>query len=456
MTAPDLSLELPQLPDTDREALSGARTPLRQQVEASGPFEVSGALPPAFDGTLLWLGPNPVLVDDPATYDPIDGDGMAHSLTFAARVPTTQRSRMIVTRNLVDTLGVLAPPGPLSAAGPVANLRLAVVADRLLALDGRGLGYRLLPSLATAMVEDFDATLRGPMGFHVVVDSRTKGAAFLSWNPSRSPHLTYVEVSGEGVVTHATPLPIGAIGAEPALGASATTLGVVESSLVAHEAQDHDDHRHSISFDPERRPCVGLIPRGSDGRQIVWCTSEPGHTFDVASLRDTTHGADLMVLRSSPDRAQDPSWRPVPEQGTLQRVEVDADRGTSALTPLDDTLIDGLCVDGTTPMEERRFAYAAADLGRSVVRFDLRTGAALRHQLPDHLRADRPVFISDPEGHGDDEGWLAVACFDAETRRSSVVVLDGTNVSGPPQSVIRLPARLAFGVTGLFLPAAER
>ena len=456
MTTPAPPLELPQLPDTDREVLSGARTPLRHEVDATGPFEVDGALPPAFDGTLFLLGPNPILVKDPDAYDPIDGDGMVHSLTFTKRVPTAQRSRMVVTRNLVDTLGVLAPPGPLSAAGPVANRRLATVADRLLALDGRGLGYRLFPSLTTAMVEDFDATLNGPMGFHVMVDHQTKGAAFLSWNPLRAPHLSYVEVSGDGVVTHATPLPIGAIGAEPSLGASATTLAVVESSLLAHEAQDQDDDRRSLSFDPDRRPCVGLLPRGADGSQVAWCTSEPGHTFDVASLSDTEHGADLVVLRTSPERADDASWRPTLERGTLARVAVDADRGTSATTALDDTVVDGLSVDTTTSMEERRFAYAAAEEGASLVRFDLRTGAAVRHQLPAHLRADRPVFMPDPEGHGDDEGWVTAVCFDAETRRSTLVVLDGTNVAGPAQSLVRLPARLAFGTTGLFLPAAER
>ena len=456
MASPDLSFDLPAIAPTSNPALTGARAPLRRQFSVDGPFGVTGAIPPALEGSLRWVAPNPISVEDPDDYDPIDGDGMLQELCITGGGPTLQRARLVVTSHLVDALGFLAPPGPLSAAGPRANRRLVLAARRLIALDGRGLGYRVLSSLGTAAVEDFDATLQTPMGVHVVVDPATGGAAFLSWSPGRRPSLRYVEVNGDGQVTLNTPLPIGAIGAEPALGASSTTLAVVESSLLAHEPQGEDDERSMISFDPDRRPCIGLLARGHAGSEITWCASEPGHTSAVASISDTTRGADLVVLRSSPERSGDPSWRPRGDHGSLQRLEVDAERGLVTAVPLDDTDLPGLSVDLSTQMADRRYAYAAGDGGRSVIKYDLRTGDATRHQLEDHLRADQPIFVRDAEGRSDDEGWLAVVCSDAETRASTLVILDASSLAAPPQSAITLPERFVFGAPGLFEPAALR
>lgn len=456
MASPDLSFDLPAIPPTSNPALSGARAPLRRQFAVDGPFHVAGAIPPALEGALRWIAPNPISVVDADGYDPRDGDGLIQELRLTGGAATSQHARLVVTSHLVDSLGFLAPPGPLSAAGPRANRRLVLAARRLIALDGRGLGYRILSDLGTAAVEDFDATLQTPMGVHTVVDPATGAATFLSWSPGRRPSLRAVEVSADGQVTMTTPLPIGAIGAEPGLGVSSTTLAVVESSLLAHEAQGEDDDRTAITFDPDRRPCVGLMARGRPGSEIVWCPSDPGHTVAVASFADTTRGADLVVLRSGPERSGDPSWRPDGDRGSLARLEIDAERGSAATVPLDDAVVDGLSVDLATPMTERRHGYAAGDGGRSVIKYDLRTGQATRHQLAEHLRADQPIFVRDADGHADDEGWLAVICSDAETRASTLVILDASSLASPPQSTIACPERFVFGTAGMFEPVALR
>ncbi len=446
-------IELPNIPESTNPSLVGERSPLRAEAISRGGFEVDGLIPPGLEGLLMWIGPNPLVVDDVAKYTPAKGDGMVHSLSIIDASPRELSSRFIVTRSLVDRLGARPPRGPLRAGSPLANERLVHLAGRIIALDGAGLGYRITTDLLTACVEDFDTMLTSPMGRQVVVDPETGASAFLGLDPDGPPYVRLHQVNKRGVVTETTALPIGATGAEPGFGATSRTIGIVESSLLAHVPQGEDDVRSEITFDPERRPAVGLLPRGHDGSSTVWSSSEPGHVETVTSMRDTEAGADLVVVRATPERSGDPSWRPLGRCGTLQRLEVDAFRKRVAITPLDDVEIDGAATDASARMEDRRHAYAVTPDGSMVIAYNTSSGVAQRRQLPEHLIADRPMFVRDPDGHNDEEGWIIVPCFDRITSSTVLLIIDGTRFLGLPQSVISLPHRLPMSLTGMGLPA---
>ena len=453
MATPEQMIELPEIPPTSRALLTGFRAPVRAESFETGPFGVTGVIPPGLEGIVMWVGPNPAIIDDPEIYDPADGDGMVHALSITDGEVRSVRSRFIATRSMVERLGLRAPQGPLAAAGPTANTTLVRIANRIIALDGKGLGYRITTGLATACVEDFDTMLTTPMGTATVVDPETGGAAFLGLDPEGPPHVRLHEVSGQGVLTVTTALPLGATGATPGLGATRSTIAVVESSLLAHVPQGDDDVRNDITFNPDRRPAVGLLPRGRPGSEITWCASSPGHIGDVLEMRDTADGAELVVVRSVPERSDDPSWRPHRRVGSLEKLTVDGSRRSVTLDQLDDLVIDGASSDAAELMEHRRHHYAATADGSMLVRYNSTSGVAQRRELPAELVASRPLFARDPEGRSDEEGWIIVPCFDRTSSLTTVLILDGTRFLGAPQAIVTLPTRLPFDLTGLFVGA---
>ncbi len=456
MASSTFDLELPGIPPTDNPALTGWRAPVRVESTSRGPFGVAGAIPRGLEGRLMWLGPNPILVSDPDHYRPSDGDGMVHALEIRDGAPTEFRSRFVVTRHVVDTLGARPPEGPLNAAGPLANAALVHVASRILALDGRGLGYRVTLDLRTACVEDFDAMLATPMGTQVIIDPETRDAVFLGVDQQGPPYLRLHALGADGILAGSTEIAVDSWLAEPALGLTQTSAVIAESSLASPVLRGDDDVLRPLRFDPEYAPRVGLLAKGEDGSAIEWSTSQPGHVHRILSAADTPLGARCVVLRSSPENTPDPSWWPSGPSGHLELLDVSTLNRGVTITRLDDLVLDAVTADPLAPMASRRFAYGvttehAGDEGGLLVKYDLTTGHAQRRSIPETVVADQPLFVRDPEGRTDEEGWVVVPLFDRSTDSSQLMVLDATRFSGQPESIITLPARLPFGVSGLFL-----
>jgi carotenoid cleavage dioxygenase len=408
----------------------------------------------------MWLGPNPVVVTEPATYDPADGDGMAHSLEIRDGSPVKQRSRLVVTRRLVELLGSRGPEGPLAAAGPVASRALVKLASRVLALDGEGLGYRLGLDLSTACVEDFDAMLTSPMGIHVVVDPDTGDAHFVGVDPLGPPWLRLHRLRSDGFLTSSTAIEEPSFVAEPALGLTRGSIVLAESSLSSAPLRGADDVLGPLRFDLDRAPRLGIVSLDDPGAGCTWVTSEPGHVVVIAATRDEPLGPSCFTLRSAPERSPDPDWWPPQRSGRLERIDTNGVGHGAIIERLDDLVLDALDGDPLCHQADRRFLYAvtaarAGDEGALLVKYDLVTGTSERRAVPAHLVVDAPQFVRDPEGRTDEEGWVVLPALDRTDQRSQLIVLDATSFSARPTSIVTLPERLPMGIRGIFLAPHE-
>ena len=452
MARPDQTLELPPLPPTSRASLTGPNEPLRSEAIDDGPFVVTGTVPPGVDGMLVLVGPNPVILDDPETYDAALGSGMVHAVTFDRGRPLDERSRFVVTRVLVDRLGMSpVPSGPLSAGGPVANRSVVVVARRLLALDGMGLGYRLSTSLATVSVEDFDGMLSTSMGTQVEIDPSTGDASFLGVDPWRRPLLHLYELRGDGLLSSSTSVPMSPVGLEPALGATEGLRFFVESSVRSTVDPETGRGTEELRFEADRPALLGLLPLERSGDDARWCDLAPGHVHQTLCANNTANGIDVTAIRSAPSRHGDHEWRPT--AGMLERLVVDGPHQRVSVEPLDDVEVVGACIDVAEGSHRRRHGYATTVDQRTVIKYNLRTGGAQRVDLEPSLLGSRPVFIRDIEGRSDDEGWLLVSCYDRREQGTSIVIFDASSFSAGPVATVRLPHRLSTINAGTFVPA---
>jgi carotenoid cleavage dioxygenase len=62
------------------------------------------------------------------------------------------------------------------------------------------------------------------------------------------------------------------------------------------------------------------------------------------------------------------------------------------------------------------------------------------------------VFVADPVGTAEEDGFVVTFAYDASTESSSFVVLDARHLAGEPVAVVRLPRRVPVGIHGSWIP----
>jgi carotenoid cleavage dioxygenase len=305
-------------------------------------------------------------------------------------------------------------------------------------------------------VEDFDATLASPMGTQVVVDPASGDAHFVGVDPLGPPWLRLHRLRSSGELARTTPIELASWPAEPAVGLTRSAVLLAESSLAAAPLRGLDDELGPLRFDPDFAPRIGVVDLAEEEAGPRWSVSEPGHVAAIAATREEPLGPAAFALRSSPERAGDPDWWPPGGAGHLELLEVNEIGRSVAITRLDDLLLCAVDGDHTCHQVDRRHLYGlsherAGSDGALVAKYDLASGSATRWAVPDELCADPPLFVRDPDGRSDEEGWLVVPCQDRSEGWSKLLIFDASSFGGAPVSTVTLPRRLPSGLRGLFL-----
>jgi len=455
VTAAENLIELPPLVPSNTASLSGGRAPVRTEADEDGPFTIAGVVPPVLNGQLLLLGPNPMWVDDVDSHHSDDGDGMVHAISLSEGRPTSTRSRFVRTRTLARRWGAQAPPGPLNLAGPLANRSVVLVAGRLLALDGRGFGYRLAAGLDTALVEDFETMLSTTMGSCVVVDPPTGRSTFLGSGFRGPDGLVLTELGADGIIGRTTPLPLPYQPDDPPIEVLDDLVAIgLGSHALTWRSEEHTGDPNLV-FDLERPSAIGLLPRGGTSGDVRWCSTVPGVFTAFISLIASGTGADGVVLRRDPSPGDDGAWRPERTGGWLASFQADTRMQSLRLEALDDLELLGVAIDPVAAPDLRRYAYGVTADHSVIIKYNFRSGSTTRTELPEHLLAGHPLFWRDPEGRSDEEGWLLVPCLDRTTHCTALMIFDATRTAAEPEAIIGMPTRIPLDAKGLFLPRAQ-
>ena len=90
--------------------------------------------------------------------------------------------------------------------------------------------------------------------------------------------------------------------------------------------------------------------------------------------------------------------------------------------------------------------------GSSLWKYDLHTGACWEHHLGDAVRGGEPVFASDPNSDGEDEGWVITIVHNEEKNSSKLIIIDAQDFGADPVAVVHLPRRVPYGAHGSWIP----
>ena len=95
---------------------------------------------------------------------------------------------------------------------------------------------------------------------------------------------------------------------------------------------------------------------------------------------------------------------------------------------------------GSTPYGERYIKYDLNDVSSSVV------------ELGKGREGSEAVFVRDPAGSSEDDGWLLAYVYDKPSGKSELLILDASSMSEEPVARILLPVRVPMGFHGSWVP----
>lgn len=432
--------------------LSGSFAPLRTEHEALGPFEVDGALPPALDGVLVRNGPNPATVSDPAAHAWCTGDGMVHAIELSGGRAVAHRNRWVRTRTLAEQVGTRAPEGPVEPVDGPANANVVLHAGRLLALSDGGLPHRLDRRLRTRGLEDFDAMITSPLSPLPKVDPVSGGMAMIGYDCFGPPFLRYHELDASGSVIHSTAVDVARPSLQHDFAMTATRVVFLDLPVRYDVELARRGSPLPYRWDPDTGARLGVLDRGAPGTDTAWFPLEPRFAFHVMNAHDA--GAKVVVDVCRHEEAFGPRGH---LGAVLERWEIDPGAGRVTLTQLDNLAVEWPRVDDRVVGRPYRFGYCATPpvapgVAPSLVRYDLAGGLRSVWSPGEGRRVSEPVFVPDPDGTAEDEGFVLTVVGDPDGEASRLVVLDASSFGAPPVASVQLPFRVPDGFHGTWLP----
>lgn len=456
--------------------LAGPWAPVSDELDATD-LPVHGELPTGLRGTFLRNGPNPALPPKRGRYHLFDGDGMVHAVYLDGNGGARYRNRWVESAGLLaeraagealyPSLVAWEPPDPRAEAAGflknTANTALVRHAGRLLALMEAAPPTELTMALDTVGEWDFGSGFTGPMTAHPKVDPVSGEMLAFGYSPL-PPYLRYHVIAPDGRLVASVDLDLPA----PVM---MHDFAVTERYAVFFDLPAVFDLERmlaggdALSWEPERGARIGLVARDATGDPVQWFEIEPCYVFHFLNAFEEPGGRVVHVdgcrAPSLAVRFTDEPGRTLDEDAaaTPHRWTIDLDRGTVALSQLDDRRGDFPQIDPRRAAREHRIGYFAlnhpdvsAALGfQGVGKLDLERGETHTRWFGRAASSGEAVFAAAPGATGEDEGWLLT--FVTEGDASRLAILDAHDLT--EVASIAMPRRVPLGFHALWVPETE-
>ena len=404
---------------------------------------VTGAIPPALAGRFFRNGPNPK--PGSAASHPFVGDGMIHGVRLEGGRARWYRNRWVRTPVFERDAKLVGRFGRFDYRVAVANTNVVPHAGKILALVESSFPYAVDGELNTIGCETFGGALDAPFTAHPKVDPRT-GELHAYGMELTKRRVTYVRIDAAGnlVAKRRIPVPRATMMHDMAL----TQRYVLFLDLpIVFSLKRGMRGEFPFRWDDRYAARIGVMRRDDPSAPVRWFEIEPCYVFHVVNAVDD---GDRIVLEAARYREL---WRGGPNQpftpAKLHRWTIDLGEGTVREAALDDRAIEFPRIDERRTGAAYRYAYAIATAPQArgeLYKYDLATGATQRFAAGDGRAIGEAVFVADPGGTREDDGWLLAYVYDRAEDRSALTILDASTMS--TAAAIALPQRVPFGFHG--------
>lgn len=425
---------------------SGNYAPVSDELTEAN-LDVDGAIPPELDGWYLRNGPNP----RQATAHWFTGDGMIHGVRIERGVAKWYRNRWVRTDSFADDFPLYNADGTRNLRASIANTHVVNHAGKTLALVESSLPYQITNDLDTIGAYDFGGKLVDSMTAHPKICPVTGELHFFGYGSIFEPHVTYHRADANGALVINRPVDVKALTMMHDFAITATHVIFMDLPVVFNldiALAGHGDMPYR--WDDAYGARLGVLRRDDPFGEIRWFDIDPCYIFHVANAYDGPDGKtiELQAVRYPELWRQDGGFD---TEAVLWSWTVDLRTGTVSEGRVDDRAVEFPRIDDRLAGLPARYAVSVSD--RSLVRYDLTTGAAQEHGFG-ACRPGEAVFVPSAAGPADEtNGWYLGYVFDPARDASDLVILDATDFGGKPVATIHLPQRVPYGFHGNWIAA---
>ncbi|MFM8296152.1 MAG: carotenoid oxygenase family protein [Microcystaceae cyanobacterium] len=450
-----------------------------------------GNIPQGLKGTLFRNGPGLFEIGGIPIRHPFDGDGLITAFTFDEEGRVRFRDRFVRTQGYCEeqAAGQLIYRGVFGTQRPggwwknaldlrlknIANTNVIYWGNKLLALWEAAEPHRLDPvTLETLGLDYLDGILSPGQAFsaHPCLDPACEldqGEPCLvnfSLKTGLSSQITLLEMSPQGQLlrrhTHSIPgfafihdfaiTPNYAVFLQNAV--SFNPLPFILGLRGAGEC---------VQFQPHLAGRLILIPRKPPYDRLKMIPLKTGFVFHHANAfeQDGALVLDSISYASLPQVQPDRFYKDVNfdelDPGQLWRFSVDLTSLEITPTLLISRSWEFPTLNGDRLGRPYRYVYLGAahhPTGnaplQAILKRDLQTGEEWLYSFAPRGFVGEPIFVANPQGTAEDDGWLLVLVYNAASHLSELVILRAKDLQ--LQAKLTLPGHIPYGLHGFWTP----
>tara|TARA_R110002072_G_scaffold1780_10_gene14809 strand:- start:33780 stop:35102 length:1323 start_codon:yes stop_codon:yes gene_type:complete len=428
--------------------------PVLDELDLSD-FEVIGEIPRELNGSLVRNGPNPLSgqfeSEDVLSWWP--EAAMLHSVSLADGKAIGYRNRWVRTQAWANHKRHDA-----TATYPETNPNINVISHggEILALAEGGQPLVINRSLDTLGASLVHPSLHRGMTAHPKVDPVTQELMYFKadW---QAPWLRYGVADANGVEILDLEIDVPAPAMMHDMAITETHSILMDLSVGYDFAMFELGYRIPICWQDARASRLCVIPR--HGGEVCWIEIDPCFIQHVVNAYNDSDGTIVMDVVRYPSyfkrNRQGDGFSPNP-LGVLWRYRINLATVSVTEAQMDDQFIELPRINETLTGRRHRFFYGleqpADNIMRGVIRYDMSTGAKVRHHVAEGDQNSEPVFVPRDTGTAEDDGWLLVCVYRKQTNTSELRILDAGDISAEPCATIKLGSRIPAGFHGAWLP----
>ncbi|WP_419908490.1 carotenoid oxygenase family protein [Candidatus Poriferisodalis sp.] len=423
-------------------------------------LEVIGEIPAALEGRYLRNGPNPIVPTDPATSHWFVGTGMVHGVRLRGGRAEWYRNRWVRGHDVVEALGEPAVPGPSRGLDFSPNTSVWGLGGTTWAfVEAGALPVELGYELDTVCRNDFFGTLQTGFTAHPKIDPATgeMHAICYAWQ-DLFDHVEHVVIGTDGRVRTTVDVPL------PGMS-MIHDMSLTENFAVIYDLPVTVDLDLALSgeasfpfrWDPDYGARVGLLPREGTADEIIWCDVGLCYVFHPLNAYEDGDGQVVIDLCRYDKMFDRDKLGPAGDaKPTLDRWTVDPGSRTVSEERVDERFHEFPQVRADRTGRRHRYGYTVG-IGEGLIpganyKIDYGTGVAAFHDHGPGRGSGEAVFVPDPDGGAEDDGWLMSYIYDENTDNSELVILDARDLSRSPVARVPLPQRVPYGFHGNWVP----
>jgi carotenoid cleavage dioxygenase-like enzyme len=429
----------------------GNYLPVHDELTADD-LRVTGAIPPELSGWFLRNGPN----SRSENKHWLTGDGMLHGVRLEHGRAAWYRNRWVRTSSFTDHAQLYRPDGSRNLTAGVANTHIVNHAGRTLALYEVSLPYEVTCDLDTVGPYDFDGRLQNSMTAHPKICPATGELHFFGYGSLTPPYVTYHRANAHGKLIANQPIDVGKPTMMHDFALTAEHVIFMDLPVVFDLATAMSESDMPFRWDEAYGARLGVLRRDDPTGGTRWFPVQPCYVWHVLNAHDTGDGRIVLHVVRYPHLW----WEGHADVagGMLWRWTLDLTTGAVREEQIDDTPGEFPRIDDRLAGLDCRYGHVTdardPDEAHSALRrYDLHTATVENHTFTQGRVPGEAVFVPASQTVGGD-GWLLTYVYDARTHTSDLVILDTTNLTGPPVAAVHLPQRVPEGFHGNWIPEA--